>query len=541
LSTTQANDLVLAPDGSMLVLAPAFGQGLFGRKLNGLAFERIAGAERGGAPFFSPDSKWIGFRSGDRIMKVPADGGPAIAICDAARVNRATWGDDGTIVMEMSGDLFEVPETGGTPHLLLKADADGTFTQPYFLAGSQALLVRRGFGGPSGRIEAINRRTLARVRLAEGSHPMVAVNGALVFEQQGHLWAVRFDQKRLTVRGVPVPIVDSVRVSFNQALFSTSSDGSLAYVRGGATTAARSLVWVDRTGKTIRAVEATGEFQSPRVSPDGKRVVVSVSEGSSLDLWSYDLERGTRLRLTTSGNNRRTVWSSDGTQIAYYSNRAGTVAPLPPEGSADQDLYVIPSTGGEPKLLLARPGPQYPDAWSADGRFIVFEDGESGNGARRDLWVLPLGGSPSPLVVTPFNEHGAVLSPDDEWFAFVSDESGRSEVYVQPFQRPGAKIPISTNGGLQPVWARSGRELFYREGDWLMRVAIQTSPLAVSVPGRLFELPVSTYNLDQNFADYDVAPDGRFIAIRADTSDRNDDIVIVLNWVEELNRRVPSK
>ena len=325
--------------------------------------------------------------------------------------------------------------------------------------------------------------------------------------------------------GSPVPIAESVHLTFaGQALFATARDGSLVYV-GGSPEVRRSLVWLDRTGKIEVAVDAQGEFQSPRLSPDGKRVVVSVSD-AALDLWAYEFERGTRMRLTTRGNNRRTVWSPDGGQIAFYST---------PAQGGDQDLYVMPSTGGEPRRLMARPGLQFPDTWSPDGQFLVFEDGESGGGATRDLWLLPFGQSAKPLLVTEFNERGAVFSPDGRWLAFVTDETGRSEVYVQPFPGPGPRVAVSTNGGSQPVWARNGRELFYREDDWLMAASVRLDPFSVTAARRLFELPAQTFNFDPNFADYDVAPDGRFLAIRNNSSAPRE-IHVVLNWTEELRR-----
>jgi Tol biopolymer transport system component len=231
------------------------------------------------------------------------------------------------------------------------------------------------------------------------------------------------------------------------------------------------------------------------------------------------------------------VWSPDGLQVAFYSTPAGTGDTTPAGGAegADQDLYAMPSTGGEPKKLLGRPGAQYPDTWSPDGRYLVFEEGT----ATRDLWLLPIGEAPRPLMVTRFYERGAVFSPDGRWLAFVTDESGRAEVYVQPFPGPGPKIAISNNGGLQPMWSRDGRELFYREGDSMMAVSIRLDPFRVEAARKLFEFPGTTYNFDQNFADYDLAPDGRFLAIQNDPA-AAEEIQVVLNWVEELKRLVPT-
>jgi serine/threonine-protein kinase len=367
----------------------------------------------------------------------------------------------------------------------------------------------------------------------------LTATGDLLFEQRGGLWAVKFDATRLAVIGAPVPVVESVRTAGTNPQFSAAADGTLAYIAGN-TDPNRTLVWIDRGGKSTPALQARAGFQSPRLSPDGTRVVVSIADGAGLNLWGWEFERGTRWRLTTTGTNRRTVWSPNGSQVAFYSTPPGrgetTPARVP---GGDQDLYVVSATGGEPKKLLSRPGAQFPESWSPDGHFLLFEEMEGGaaiNDASRDIWVLPLGGeAPRPLVVTRFYERGAVFSPDGRWIAFVSNESGRPEVYVQSFPGPGPKITVSNNGGLQPMWSRKGGELFYREGDSMMAVSITLGQFRVGAARKLFEFPGTTYNFDQNFADYDVAADGRFLAIAADTA-QSDEIHVVLNWTEELRR-----
>jgi Tol biopolymer transport system component len=465
LSTTQNSEIVLSPDGRTLVLSSG-PTGLVKRRLDGLSFEPIRGAEGGTSPFFSPDGAWIGFQSDLKLKKVPAEGGLATTICDLPKnpgpLLRAAWSDGGTIVVSSGGDLFEVSAAGGTLTSFLESDGE-PFTQPAFVPRLNVLLVGRGRPGGTQRIEAIDMKTRTAHPLLGGAAPQIAATGDLVFEQGGGIWAVGFDVEQLAIVGAPVPVVESVGSSFvNLPLFSTSRDGSLAYVSGDVARN-RSVVWLDRTGNASPALAEPGAFQSPRLSPDGKRLAVSVGDASNLDVWNYDLERGTGLRLTTSDRNRRSVWSSDGAQIAFYST---------PSQGGDQELYVVPSTGGEPKRLLTRPGLQYPDAWSPDGRTMIFEEETVGTSGR-DLWVLPIGESPKPLLVTRFNERGAVLSRDGRWLAYVSNESGRAEIYVQPFPGPGGKVPISTNGGLQPMWSRDGRELFYRAGDSLMAVPIE--------------------------------------------------------------------
>ncbi len=517
-----AGGLALSPDGRAIVYST--GSGLVSRQLDAMTVEPVRGAEGGAWPFFSPDGAWIGFFADGKIKKVPARGGLAVTICDTPANARAAWGDDDTIVVART-HLFRVAASGGALEKIVDAGGE-QFSEPEFLPGSNAVLVRARMPPAPGRIEAIDLQTRTRHPLLEGSTPRLAAGGELVFARDQRIWATRFDAKRLAVDGTPVPIVESVGVVDTEALYATSRDGTLIYLASSGEADA-SIVWLDRTGKTTAAVDDQRNFRFPRLSPDGKQVAVSVASGSSLDLWTFDLERGSRLRLTTDGSNRRTVWSPDGTQIAYFS------LPSEPGQGADQDLYVVPSAGGAAKRILTRPGPQWPDSWSPDGRFLIFEDGATG--VTRDLWLLPFGEDPRPLVASRFSERGAAFSPDGRWIAFVSDESGRAEVYIQPFPGPGPKIPVSNEGGLQPVWGKSGRELYYRAADALMEVPVRLNPLQVNAARKLLDLPRALYGFDQFTPDYDVAADGRFLAIRRDAS-AADEITVVLNWTQELRR-----
>ncbi len=532
LTTTTANfEVALSPDGRTLLFSGP-GLGVRKRSLDQVAFEPLRGAEEGAGPFFSSDGAWVGFLVEGKIKKVPVEGGLPTTIGDVPFPGRAAWGDDGSIVLGGGGGLFRISDAGGALEEVLKAPDGVSFGQPRVLPGSKAVLIRVSEGAPgsaSGRIEAVELATGQRHSLVSGLTPQLGPGGDLLFQQDGGLWAMRFNASRLEVEGAAVRVVESIHAQSSGAPFATASDGSLAYISGGASPG-RALVWLDRAGRWTPAVDVRAEFQSPRISPDGKAVALSIAEGPNLDLWRYDFERGTRLRLTTDGRSRRSVWSPDGTQIAFYAAE---------ETGVGSDLYSIPSIGGESRLLLHRSGLQFPDSWSPDGRSLLFEDGEglaAGLVARRDLWVLPTGGGePQPFLVTRFYERGAVFSPNGKWVAFVTDESGRPEVYVQPFPGSGPKLPVSSNGGLQPVWSRNGRELFYREGDSLMTAAIEFEPLRSAPPEKLFDFPAVLFNMDLNFADYDVAPDGRFLAIRNENSGRQS-IQVVLNWREQLRQ-----
>jgi eukaryotic-like serine/threonine-protein kinase len=526
LATGPNSSMALSPDGRTLVyLAGGTRPGLERRRLSDATSEPIRGAEGGSRPFFSPDGEWIGFFAEGKVKKIPAAGGQPVIIADAPPAARATWGDDGTIVMARPG-LSWVASSGGTPVEIFGAD-EGQFYEPELLPGSKVVLVESRRPPNPGYIEAVALETRSRHRLLEGSSPRLAPTGELLFVRQGRIWAVRFDATRLAVVGSPLPVVESVGLFDGGApenVFATSRDGSLVYLSGSSS---GSPVWIDRTGRATPAVDEPLELRNPRLSPDGARMAANGL--TPPDVWIVDLARGSRLRLTTDGHNRGAVWSPDGQRVAFFS------APqMPQSGDVSQDLFVAPAVGGARRRLLERPGAQWPVSWSPDGRSLIFEDGP---GFSRDLWLLPLGEDPRPLAVTRFNERGGVFSPDGRSIAFVTDESGRDEVYVQPFPDAGQKVPISTNGGLQPVWSRDGRELFYRDGDSLMAVAIQRAPFRAGAPRKLFDLPGALYDLNPYSADYDVAADGRFLSIRRETTA---DMHVVLNWVEELRRALAA-
>jgi eukaryotic-like serine/threonine-protein kinase len=518
--TQTRSDLALSPDGRLLVYVVGGERpGLVARALDGLSTEPIRGGERGIAPFFSPDGAWIGFFADGKLKRVPSAGGSAVTIADAPANGHGAWGDDGTIVVARPY-LYRVPSTGGTLEQIL-GDGEGQFHDPALLPGSKVVLVQTRRAPDPGRIEAIDLETRARHPLVEGDAPTLTPTGDLLFRREGRIWAAKFDADRLAIVGDPIPALESLGriLSDGETMFASSKDGTLAYLAGDV---AVSFEWRDRTGGSTPALPDSAALNNPRLSPDGKRVAGSLFTGSNLspDVWTIDLERGSRLRMTTGGYNRGSVWSPDGAQLAIFSARLGE----------DQDLYVISSGGGEPRRILSRPGAQWPVSWSPDGRALVFEDGP---GFSRDLWLLPFGEEPRPLAVTRFNERGGVFSPDGHWIAFVTDESGRAEVYAQPFPGPGPKVPISTNGGIQPVWSRDGRELFFREGDSLMSVSIRVDPFRASPARKLFDLPQGAYGRDPYAADYDVAADGRFLTVRQNATR---EIRVVLNWGQSLRR-----
>jgi Tol biopolymer transport system component len=343
--------------------------------------------------------------------------------------------------------------------------------------------------------------------------------------------AVPFDLGRLEVTGPAVPVVENVMQSIISGALQISFSGTgwLAYVPGGIRGEERDLVWVDRNGKLEPMPVPRGAYLSPRLSPDGRRLAVALA-GPNHHLWSYDLTRNTLTRLTFEANNNAPVWTLDGKRLTFGTNwlvESGLVW-----RSAD-------GSGAEERLTTDELI-QSPESWSPDGQVLLFAKRDRGTGL--DIWALPIGGErkPRPFLKTTFNEAAPVLSPDGRWLAYASDESGRYEIYLQPYPGPGAKWQISTEGGTEPVWARSGRELFYRNGAKMMSVAITTRPdVTIEKPKLLFEGIYESFMGPR--ANYDVTPDGqRFVMVQASAEEsRPNQIHIVFNWFEDLKRRSP--
>ena len=346
-----------------------------------------------------------------------------------------------------------------------------------------------------------------------------------------------FNARSLDVTGNPVPLVEGVEIQyFGSANFDISDNGRLVYALG-AVGVPSSLVWVDRDGREEPfAGTQPDDYFYPRISPDGARVAVAVADpAGDTDLWVLDPARGSRARITFGGNNRFfPVWSPDGSQLAFADGSGGT----------NRVLLAAADGSGQVETLLDRDERQFPTSWAPDGSALaIYTDRPE---TARDLGVLPMDGDrmPVPFLATPFQERAGAFSPDGHWLAYVSDESGRDEVYVRPYPGPGQEHTISTNGGDEPVWSRDGRELFYRNGDQMHVVAIDAAePFRAAAPELLF---VGTYDSDTSAAsgasNYDVAPNGQRLLMlkRSDTTvDARPQITVVLNWHQELLERVP--
>jgi eukaryotic-like serine/threonine-protein kinase len=557
--------LALSPDGTYLAYVARQGgtQQIYLRAMDSLEAKPIPGTEGAVNPLFSPDGKWVGFFAGGMLRKVSASGGAALPLGDAAFPRGASWGSRGMIAFVPTNisALQQVPEAGGAPQPLTRLE-NGEFGQrwPEVLPGGKAVLFVAGttaINWNNAKVVVQSVGTRERQDLIQGgTQPRYAPSGHLVYARGGNLMAAPFDSQRLTVTGAAVPVVEGVlqSPSSGAAQFSFSATGTLAYVSGGIQGAQSRLVWVSRNGVEQPLPAAARAYLFPRLSPDGRRVAVTIAEQET-QTWLYDLPRETLTRFTFEGNvNANPSWTPDGKRAAFLSNK---------EGPPNLFWQLADGSGGLERLTSSQ-YTQAPSSWSPDGQLLAFVEANPTTGI--DIWVLRMGDpsagsgqvpSPSsgqvpsagsgqvrkaqPFLQTPFNETTPRFSPDGHWLAYISDESGRFEVYVQPYPGPGGKWQISTEGGTEPVWNPNGRELFYRSGDKIMAAEITTQPsFSVGKPKALFEGPYQP--TPATLTNYDVSPDGqRFLMLKpSEQAQAATQINVVLNWFEELKRRVPA-
>jgi len=535
LAITLDNGLAISPDGKRIVyLVPtARGRSLYVRSLDELIATPIAGTEGArGNHFFSPDGESVAFFTNDRkLKKVSLLGGTPITLLDGQTGRGAgSWAED-TIVFSTGVSLYRVSAAGGEPDSLAIPDAEkgeSGFTSPRILPGGKAVLFSIWLGDASYQTAVLSLETGERKVLLEGGRDAhYAPTGHLVYELfgTGTLMAVPFDLGSLEIVGDSVPILQGVRQApTGWVNYSFSGEGTLVYVPAGPS-GERRLAWVDRQGKAEFLAAPPRLYDDPRLSPDGLEVVLQVEAPS--DIWIYDIARDTLRRLTFEGSGDTPLWTPDGKRVTFGASEGGL-----------RNLFWKASDGSGPEERLRESEfVELPVSWSPDGRVLAFHSEHPTSGF--DIWILPMEGEreAQPFLQTRFQERQAVFSPDGDWLAYVSDESGQDEIYVQPFPGPGGNWLISSGGGTEPVWSASG-ELFFRSGAKMMAVEITTHPtFSPGKPSLLFEDQYVSSGTVR--ADYDVTPDGqRFLMIKYEGT--GSEINIVLNWFEELKRLVPT-
>jgi serine/threonine-protein kinase len=537
----------LAPDGRQFVYKTQ--RGLYLRRLDELEPRLIPGTAEGGAPLFSPNSQHILYAT-DRSTweQIATSGGASVFIGPRQGLALgASWSEDGTIYFAQPAGIFRVPAAGGGAELLIAPENAENFHGPALLPDGDSLLfsIADGAAWDAARIVVQSLATGERTELLSGgSDARYVSTGHIVYAYGDTLFAVAFDLDTLTVSGGAVPLVRGVmragQAGAGGANYGIANNGTLAYVAATPAGGRRTLTWVDRDGREEPIAIEPSTYMYPRISPDGRRVVLD-DRNSNDDVWIWDFRGQTRTRITIGGSGGQyPAWTNDGARLAR-ADTGGAIVVVAANNTGTAQTLVPAGT-----LLAGRPSPYF---FTPDDRALVFRDQNHPETADNILMVgADGGGTPTPLLAASYNERNAELSPDARFMAYQSDESGRWEVYVRPFPNvDDDRVPVSNAGGIEPLWSRDGRELFYLAGEAgslrLMAVAVDASDTRFAFGERrtVLEWP---YSLGFAGRSYDVSPDGqRFLAIKEGGSDTETqiDIIIVENWTEELKRLVPTQ
>jgi eukaryotic-like serine/threonine-protein kinase len=538
----------ISHDGTRLAIAEATGNlpRLNVRMMDQLEGKVLAGGENMYTPEFSPDGQWIAAMVGQgdvKLKKIPVTGGSAITLADVGVTSGLTWGDDGSIVYSSSGVLMQISSSGGTPRKLAAPDSkqgETAYRTPHFMPGSQAVIF--SIATPSvGKIAVFDLKQKSyRVLVEHGQDGRYVPTGHLLFGRGGSLMAVRFDAKRLTVTGQEAPVLEDLSTNGPLPAFSeftVSDQGLLVYVQGASGSAGGTSLGLIGPDSQPQSITDNQLWGTGRMSPDGKHIaneitgVGGTSNSGAGDIWAVDTERRIKTRLTFGGENSFPIWTPDSRRVTYASLLNGK-----------RGIYWVMADGSsKPELLLETVNRALPTSWSPDGKFLLYS--ESSGGKSTQLNVLPVAGGvagkPYPMHESTSPEGEGQFSPDGRWVAYVSQDTGQSEVYVQAFPVAGSKERVSTQGGESPRWSHSGHELLYmvRTADGgLTSAEVQTKPQ--------FHLGVPKLIVKGTFGTtWDVTPDPkRFLVELVGGGEPGGRTIVGVNdWFEELKRLVPVK
>jgi Tol biopolymer transport system component len=545
----------VSPDGRYIVLAAAQNgkPQLWLRSLDALEFQPMPGTDGAFNPFWSPDSRFIGFGAEGKLKKIAVTGGPAQSLCDISGFPTGSWNREEVIIFSFGENgVQRVSAGGGVP---VKIGNPVRFPSlPVFLPDGRHFLYTLPLAGNEGAgifVASLdgkeNRRLLPDVSsvifvpaAGDGSPKL----GYLLFLRENTLMAQPFDARALQLSGDVFPVAEAVGFTGGiSAPISASETGVLVYRTGGLIGNGGQILWQDRAGKILGPAVEQGNVADPALSPDERTMVFTRLNASFRDIWLRDLIRGTDRRFTFGPEvSFQALWSPKGDRIAYRSNRTGVPG----------DIYEKPVDGsGQEELLLTTRNLKVPNQWSRDGKFIVYY--ELGARTQRDVWVLPVDdrgkatGKPIPVVQTPFNDIDGQLSPDSRWMAYVSDESGQNEIYVRPFPVAEGIWKISTAGGVMPRWRGDGKELLYISRDKRMTAVpvLRAQPPDGSGGKPFFEpgTPVTLFdvnlaNPDSAVYQYDVTGDGKRFLVNtsAGPAEAAAPLTVVMNWQAGLRK-----
>ena len=531
----------VSPDGSRIVFPAADKHGktyLWIRSLQSTAAEKVPGTEGAANPFWSADSQAIGFFAKGKLMKVDPSHGLSQALCDVADQRGGAWNKDGIILFSPNpyDGLYRINNTGGALSkvtVLDSATAEGTHRFPYFLPdGKHFFFFVKGQKGEGG-VYVGSLDSQEKSFLLNSDRSAVFSSGYLLFQRGNTLFAQPFDTNKLKLSGEAIPLSENVwhePQTWGTRGVAVSDNNLLTYVEGSNLS---QLQWFDHTGNQLGLISSIDQYAgTPAFSPDGKRFAISVVDGGFAHIWLYETSSGSRSRLTFSQSyNVNSRWSPDGKRIVFSSTRDGLLK-----------LYLRDSKGtGNDELLFQSKDACLSDDWSPNGQYIVFSQVDPKT--KYDLWILRLGQQKSafPFLQTEANESQARFSPDGNWIAYCSDESGQPEVYVQPVAKEGGKWQISTSGGMNPKWSRDGKELFYLSLDnQIMSSEVKIgSVFEATVSKPLFAIhPYTTQRIgSQSYSAFEPGPDGRRIAVHSSLSSSPPNITVVLNWTQLLKSK----
>jgi Tol biopolymer transport system component len=533
------SNLALSPDARILIVpgGPAFGNlALIAWDLSGNTSRPLTGTEGATYPFWAPDGRSLGFFQDGKLKTIELSAGTIRTLCDAPGGRGGSWGRKGRIVFApgYQGGLESVAVSGGEPKPVTVLDAaanEFSHRFPWFLPDGETFVYLastksasdpddKGIGLFAGSIARNLRKRIVRTR----SSAAYVSSGYLVFADANRaLVAQRFDPRRLELAGSPSVISSHVSVLAQRwnAEFSVSETGAIAFFPENAGSRLR-LALMDRSGKEIRTVGPPGAFSSPAFSPSGDRLAVEVTDPKigTDDIWIYDLQRGSGTRFTSNpGDDQYPVWSPDGSRVAFSSYR-----------NSLSEIFLKDVNGSAPERRLeigTLPAEKSVQDWSPDGRTLVLtvRDPKGDQG----IWLCGADGSePVPFLKTEHFEGMARFSPGGRFIAYVSDQSGKAEIYVRPAGGAGETVQVSNGGGYAPRWSRNGKELFFLDADFnLFAVSVTTEPaFRAGLPEKLFIA-----------GDYDVAPDGKqFLVVRPSRERQSVTVTMILGWPALLER-----
>ena len=532
----EIGQLAISPDGSRIVYPTPRGLAVRTRDQLDVTFLDLPG-ENPNSPFFSPDGRWIGYTAGAALRKVAVSGGPSLPVAETGNAAMGAWGPDSIVYTDQQG-MFRVPQDGGRPvtvPLHLADHEQPTF--PQVLPGGRVVLFTViatrsktpavSAVNPASRIDSVDLVTGRRTTLVRGGgHQRYLGSGHLLFGTAGSIRAVAFDPLTLELRGTPVEVLRDSGSEY----FDVANDGTLIYMRGGATGTVGTLVWVDREGREEPLGAPSMPYIYPRLSPDGRRIALDVG-GPNRDIYIWDVARRVLQRFTTDPAEDAVVrWTPDGAKIAFANSRHGV----------PNVFWQAADGSGAPERVFASPFLHQPLSFAADGTLVVAEVAP-GRGIGLKVMTLSMPRRTRPLLENAVN---AEVSPDGRWLAYGSTQSGQFEVYVTSYPDAQGRWQISTGGGRHPAWSHDSKEIFYRDfAGALISIPVTLSPTFTAGQGRkLFEN--SAYRgAGTGISDrtYDVTADARrFLMIRV-TEPPQRTLAVVQHWVDDLSRRVPTK